>query len=134
MYLASNRDFELQILPIFLSKYQKQPSEDTLYHMWPSHTSHQHACTHEQNILEDKHVILLLLSCFSVSMHCSDSYSKRFLDMFRIYTRVKEMITFFCKTITKRTPPGQRQSVQNEGKIMIMSSHIRSKDDETRLS
>ena len=54
--------------------------------------------------------------------------------MFRIYTSVKEMITFFCKTITKRTPPGQRQSVQNEGKIMIMSSHVRSKDDETRLS
>ena len=24
------------------------------------------------------------------------------------------MITFFNKTITKRTPPGQRQSVQNE--------------------
>jgi len=27
---------------------------------------------------------------------------------------VREMITFFSKTITKRTPPGQRQSVQNE--------------------
>ena len=25
------------------------------------------------------------------------------------------MLTFFCKTIAKRTPPGQRQSVQNEG-------------------
>ena len=30
--------------------------------------------------------------------------------------RVREMITFFTKTITKRTPLGQRQSVQNEGK------------------
>ena len=29
--------------------------------------------------------------------------------------RVKEMITFFSKTVAKRTPPGQRQSVQNEG-------------------
>jgi synaptobrevin family protein YKT6 len=29
-------------------------------------------------------------------------------------TRVREMITFFSKTIAKRTPPGQRQSVQNE--------------------
>lgn len=27
---------------------------------------------------------------------------------------VKEMLTFFSKTIAKRTPPGQRQSVQNE--------------------
>lgn len=27
---------------------------------------------------------------------------------------VREMITFFNKTITKRTPPGQRQSVQNQ--------------------
>lgn len=27
---------------------------------------------------------------------------------------VKEMITFFDKTIAKRTPPGQRQSVQNQ--------------------
>lgn len=27
---------------------------------------------------------------------------------------VREMITFFNKTIAKRTPPGQRQSVQNE--------------------
>jgi hypothetical protein len=25
------------------------------------------------------------------------------------------MITFFNKTIAQRTPPGQRQSVQNEG-------------------
>ena len=29
--------------------------------------------------------------------------------------RVREMLTFFNKTIAKRTPPGQRQSVQNEG-------------------
>jgi synaptobrevin homolog YKT6 len=28
---------------------------------------------------------------------------------------VKEMVVFFSKTIAKRTPPGQRQSVQNEG-------------------
>jgi len=28
---------------------------------------------------------------------------------------VREMITFFNKTITKRTPPGQRQSVENQG-------------------
>mmetsp|Transcript_18679 Transcript_18679/g.32404 ORF Transcript_18679/g.32404 Transcript_18679/m.32404 type:complete len:200 (-) Transcript_18679:128-727(-) len=27
---------------------------------------------------------------------------------------VREMLTFFNKTIAKRTPPGQRQSVQNE--------------------
>jgi len=27
---------------------------------------------------------------------------------------VREMLTFFNKTLTKRTPPGQRQSVQNE--------------------
>lgn len=27
---------------------------------------------------------------------------------------VREMITFFSKTIAKRTPPGQRQSVQNQ--------------------
>ena len=38
-------------------------------------------------------------------------------DIF-IYNRVKEMITFFTKTITKRTPLGQRQSVQNEGKSL----------------
>jgi len=25
------------------------------------------------------------------------------------------MLSFFSKTIAKRTPPGQRQSVQNEG-------------------
>lgn len=28
------------------------------------------------------------------------------------------MITFFCKTIAKRTPLGQRQSVQNEGTLL----------------
>jgi hypothetical protein len=27
---------------------------------------------------------------------------------------VGEMITFFSKSIAKRTPPGQRQSVQNQ--------------------
>ncbi len=35
--------------------------------------------------------------------------------------RVKEMVTFFNKTITKRTPAGQRQSVQNESKCSINS-------------
>ena len=54
--------------------------------------------------------------------------------MFHMYASVKEMITFFCKTITKRTPPGQRQSVQNEGKIMRMNSRILSKDNELRCS
>lgn len=32
---------------------------------------------------------------------------------------VREFITFFSKTIAKRTPPGQRQSVQNEGNFRI---------------
>ena len=38
------------------------------------------------------------------------------LDEFGFFQRgsVKEMITFFSKTITARTPSGQRQSVQNE--------------------
>eukprot|EP00606_Chrysophyceae_sp_TOSAG23-5_P000832 GSChrysophyteH2.ASY1.ANO1.1048.1 assembled CDS len=38
------------------------------------------------------------------------------LDEFGFWQRgsVKEMITFFSKTITKRTPAGSRQSVQNE--------------------
>ena len=38
------------------------------------------------------------------------------LSSFGFFQRgsVREMITFFNKTITKRTPPGQRQSVQNE--------------------
>lgn len=38
------------------------------------------------------------------------------LSAFGFFQRgtVKEMITFFDKTIAKRTPPGQRQSVQNE--------------------
>lgn len=38
------------------------------------------------------------------------------LSSFGFFQRgtVQEMITFFDKTITKRTPPGQRQSVQNE--------------------
>jgi synaptobrevin family protein YKT6 len=38
------------------------------------------------------------------------------LDDFGFFQRgtVKEMITFFSKTITKRTPQGSRQSVQNE--------------------
>lgn len=31
--------------------------------------------------------------------------------------RIKEMCTFFSKTIVKRTQPGQRQSVQHEGEI-----------------
>jgi hypothetical protein len=34
--------------------------------------------------------------------------------------RVKEMLTFFNKTISKRTPPGQRQSVQNEGVLFYL--------------
>ena len=33
----------------------------------------------------------------------------------KIFYRVREMITFFDKFITKRTQPGQRQSVQNQG-------------------
>ena len=37
------------------------------------------------------------------------------LQSYVIKCSVKEMITFFSKTIAKRTPPGQRQSVQNEG-------------------
>mmetsp|Transcript_3176 Transcript_3176/g.3437 ORF Transcript_3176/g.3437 Transcript_3176/m.3437 type:complete len:200 (+) Transcript_3176:137-736(+) len=38
------------------------------------------------------------------------------LSSFGFFQRstVREMITFFNKTIAKRTPPGQRQSVQNE--------------------
>lgn len=38
------------------------------------------------------------------------------LSAFGFFQRgtVREMITFFNKTIAKRTPPGQRQSVQNE--------------------
>jgi len=38
------------------------------------------------------------------------------LDDFGFFQRgtVREMITFFSKTITKRTAPGSRQSVQNE--------------------
>lgn len=41
------------------------------------------------------------------------------LSAFGFFQRgtVKEMITFFDKTIAKRTPPGQRQSVQNEGNL-----------------
>ena len=39
------------------------------------------------------------------------------LSSFGFFQRgtVKEMITFFDKTIAKRTQPGQRQSVQQEG-------------------
>lgn len=39
-----------------------------------------------------------------------------YLDEFGFWQRgsVKEMITFFAKTICKRTEPGSRQSVQNE--------------------
>eukprot|EP01041_Mallomonas_annulata_P008976 gene8976-18574_t len=38
------------------------------------------------------------------------------LSSFGFFQRgsVKEMVTFFSKTISKRTPPGQRQSVQNQ--------------------
>ncbi|KAJ1417791.1 soluble NSF attachment protein receptor [Ochromonadaceae sp. CCMP2298] len=38
------------------------------------------------------------------------------LSSFGFFQRgtVREMLTFFNKTIAKRTPPGQRQSVQNE--------------------
>lgn len=38
------------------------------------------------------------------------------LSAFGFFQRgsVREMITFFSKTIVKRTPPGQRQSVQNQ--------------------
>jgi len=38
------------------------------------------------------------------------------LSQFGFFQRgsVKEMVTFFSKTICKRTPPGQRQSVQNQ--------------------
>jgi hypothetical protein len=38
------------------------------------------------------------------------------LDDFGFFQRgsVREMITFFAKTIAKRTPCGTRQSVQNE--------------------
>jgi synaptobrevin family protein YKT6 len=38
------------------------------------------------------------------------------LSAFGFFQRgtVREMITFFNKTIAKRSPPGQRQSVQNE--------------------
>mmetsp|Transcript_7721 Transcript_7721/g.6901 ORF Transcript_7721/g.6901 Transcript_7721/m.6901 type:complete len:200 (+) Transcript_7721:50-649(+) len=38
------------------------------------------------------------------------------LSSFGFFQRssVREMITFFNKTIAKRTPPGQRQSVQNQ--------------------
>jgi len=38
------------------------------------------------------------------------------LSSFGFFQRgtVREMLTFFSKTIAKRTPPGQRQSVQNE--------------------
>jgi len=32
------------------------------------------------------------------------------------------MLTFFNKTIAKRTPPGQRQSVQNEGMLFFLFS------------
>jgi synaptobrevin family protein YKT6 len=41
------------------------------------------------------------------------------LSSFGFFQRgtVKEMITFFDKTIAKRTQPGQRQSVQNEGEL-----------------
>ena len=42
---------------------------------------------------------------------------------------VREMLTFFSKTIAKRTPLGQRQSVQNEGimnysLILSISVHV----------
>jgi synaptobrevin family protein YKT6 len=38
------------------------------------------------------------------------------LSSFGFFQRgsVREMITFFSKTITKRTPPGQRQTVENQ--------------------
>lgn len=36
------------------------------------------------------------------------------------FYRVKEMITFFDKTIAKRTPLGQRQSVQNQGSYSFL--------------
>jgi hypothetical protein len=43
------------------------------------------------------------------------------LSSFGFFQRgsVREMITFFNKTIAKRTAPGQRQSVQNEGNAII---------------
>jgi len=41
------------------------------------------------------------------------------LSSFGFFQRgtVREMLTFFNKTIAKRTPLGQRQSVQNEGNL-----------------
>lgn len=36
------------------------------------------------------------------------------------------MLTFFNKTIVKRTPPGQRQTVQHEGKESFEFAFIRS--------
>lgn len=35
--------------------------------------------------------------------------------IWELCARIKEMCTFFSKTIVKRTQPGQRQSVQHEG-------------------
>ena len=48
------------------------------------------------------------------------------LSSFGFFQRgsVREMITFFSKTIAKRTPPGQRQSVQNEG-FSLYYHHLR---------
>ena len=48
---------------------------------------------------------ITLGSGFDVVNHCPTN----------CFDRVKEMISFFSKTVAKRTPPGQRQSVQNEG-------------------
>jgi hypothetical protein len=39
------------------------------------------------------------------------------------------MLTFFSKTIAQRTAPGQRQSVQNNGKQMHIVNLLRSNQD-----
>ena len=57
-------------------------------------------------------------------VHCA--FSKHFSHMNGLYNDfpksklqgVKEMLTFFSKTFTKRTEPGQRQSIEHESYVV----------------
>ncbi|RYG99111.1 hypothetical protein EON65_50620 [archaeon] len=61
---------------------------------------------------------LWLFPARHVSLLTSSTLFSHILIKF-VLDRVKEMISFFNKTIAKRTPLGQRQSVQNEGEMCV---------------